>query len=123
MLLVIVYCQGTCIVYVVHVCLSQLFMFHLALTFLKTCSMVNFGELRRPSITNAMEITLSSRLGSLCLYSLGNPDKGRQRFVDATVSIYGSNWLKRLSNFENVVETPFEFGLRTSNDARFCQIV
>ena len=54
-------------------------------------------------------------------FSLGNPSKDRQRFVDAIVLFCSSDWLKRLSNCENVVETPFEFGLRTSNDARFCQ--
>ena len=54
-------------------------------------------------------------------FSLGNPSKDRQQFVDAIVLFYGSDWLKRLSNFENIVETPFEFGLRTSKDTRFCQ--
>ena len=55
--------------------------------------------------------------------SLGNPSKDRQRFVDAIVLIYDSDWSKGLSNFENIVNTPFEFVLRTSNDARFCQTV
>ena len=57
------------------------------------------------------------------LYSLGNPGKDRQRFVDAIALISALDWSERLSNFENVVQTPFEFGLQTSNDTRFCQTV
>ena len=57
------------------------------------------------------------------LSSLGNLSKDRQRFVDAIVSISAPDWPRRLSNFENFVEMPFDFGLRTSNDARFCQTV
>ena len=54
-------------------------------------------------------------------YSLGNPSKDRQRFVDSIILISTPDWLKGLSNFENVVETPFEYGLRTSNNSRLCQ--
>ena len=57
------------------------------------------------------------------LISLGNPSKDGQRFVDAVVSISAPYWSVRLSNFENAVQTPFECGLRTTNDARFCQTV
>ena len=53
--------------------------------------------------------------------SLGNPSKDRQRFVDSIVLISTPDWLKELSSFENVVETPFEYSLRTSNNARLCQ--
>ena len=44
--------------------------------------------------------------------SLGNPSKDRQRFVDAVVLISASDWSVKLSNCENLLETPFEFGLR-----------
>ena len=57
------------------------------------------------------------------MFSLGNLSKDRQRFVDAIVLIFAIDWWKRLSNFENVVQTPFELGLRTLNDGRFCQTV
>ena len=54
-------------------------------------------------------------------FSLGNPSKDRQEFVDAIILISALDWSKRLSDFENVVQVLFEFSLRTSNDARFCQ--
>ena len=56
------------------------------------------------------------------MYSLGNPSKDRQRFVVAFVLILAPDWSKSLSNFEIVVETPSEFGLRMSNDgfAKLC---
>ena len=57
------------------------------------------------------------------LKSLRNSSKDRRRFVDAIVLAAAPYWPKRLSNFEKDVETPFEFGLRTSNDAMFCQTV
>ena len=38
--------------------------------------------------------------------------KDRQRFVDAVVSISVPDWSVKLSNFEDLLETPFEFGLR-----------
>ena len=60
---------------------------------------------------------------SVDLYSLGNPRKDRQRFVDGIILISTPDWLKGLSNFENVVETPFEYGLRMPNNARLCQTV
>ena len=41
--------------------------------------------------------------------------------VDAIVLISTSDWSKRLSDFENVVQTPFKFGIWTLNDTRFCQ--
>ena len=53
--------------------------------------------------------------------SLANPSKDRQRFVDGIVLISAPDLSKRLSNFENIVEKLFEFGLRRSNDAKFCQ--
>ena len=53
--------------------------------------------------------------------SLGNPHQDRQRFVDAVVLISIPDWFETLSNFVIVVETPFEFGLRKSNYARFFQ--
>ena len=53
--------------------------------------------------------------------SLGNPRKDRQGFIDAGFLISASDWSVKLSNFENVADTPFEFGLQMSNDARFCQ--
>ena len=46
------------------------------------------------------------------LFSLGNPSKDCQRFVDAVVLISAPDWSVKLSNFENFTETPFEFGLR-----------
>ena len=54
---------------------------------------------------------------SYYLYSLGNPYKGRQRFVDAIVLIPAPDSSKRLLTFKNVGETPLECGLRTSKDA------
>ena len=53
--------------------------------------------------------------------SLGNPSKDRQRFVDGIILISTPDWFKGLSNLEIVAETPFEYGLRTSNSARLCQ--
>ena len=50
--------------------------------------------------------------------SLRNPSKDSQRFVDAVVIISAPDWPVRLSNFDNVFDTPFEFGLRMSNNAR-----
>ena len=44
--------------------------------------------------------------------SLGNPSKDRQRFVDAVVLISAPDWSVKLSKFENLLEMPFEFGLR-----------
>ena len=41
-------------------------------------------------------------------FSLGNPSKDSQRFVDAFVLITAPDWPNRLSNFENVVESQFE---------------
>ena len=46
----------------------------------------------------------------------------RRAFVGHSV-VPAPDWPKRFSNFENVAQPPFEFGLRTSNDARFCQNV
>ena len=46
------------------------------------------------------------------MLSLGNPSKDRQRFVDAVVLISAPHWSAKLSNFENLLEMPFEFGLR-----------
>ena len=37
--------------------------------------------------------------------------KSRQRFTDAIVLTSASDWLEKLSNFENVPEMPFESGL------------
>ena len=42
------------------------------------------------------------------LYSLGNPSKDRQRFVDAFVLILAFDWSVRLSKIENVVEMQIE---------------
>ena len=42
------------------------------------------------------------------LSSLGNPSKDCQRFVDAFVLIFASDWSNRLSIFENVIEIQFE---------------
>ena len=52
--------------------------------------------------------------------SLANPSKDSQRFVDAVVIISAPDWPVGLSNFQNVFDTPFEFGLRMSNNARLC---
>ena len=46
-----------------------------------------------------------------------------QRFVDIIVLVFVLDWSKRLSNFENVVQTPFQLDPRTSNGGRFCQTV
>ena len=43
------------------------------------------------------------------LSSLEDPSKDSQRFVDANVLISAHDWPKRLSKFENFVETPFKF--------------
>ena len=51
---------------------------------------------------------------------LRNPSKDSQRFVDAVVIISAPDWPVRLSNFDNVFDAPFEFGLRMSNNARLC---
>ena len=42
------------------------------------------------------------------IVSLGNSSIDCQRFVDAFVSVFAYDWSNRLSNFKNVVETPFE---------------
>ena len=47
---------------------------------------------------------------------MGNPSKGRQRFVDPFVLILASDWLIRLSNFRQNSNQPSNVG-----DARFCQ--
>ena len=65
--------------------------------------------------------TDSRDLQSIVQISLGDPSKDRQRFVDAVVLISAPDGSVRLPNFENVVETAFECGLRTLNDARLCQ--
>ena len=44
--------------------------------------------------------------------SLENPSKDRTRFVDAVVLISAPDWSVKLSNSENLLETPFEFCLR-----------
>ena len=56
--------------------------------------------------------TAHSLLRVMSKLSLGNPNKDRQRFVDAVVSVSAPDWSVKLSNFENLLETPFEFGLR-----------
>ena len=43
-------------------------------------------------------------------HSPGSPSKDRQRFVDAVFLVSAPNWSVRLSKFENLFETPFEFG-------------
>ena len=49
----------------------------------------------------------------LTLFSPGNPSKDRQQFVDAVVLlIFAPDWSVKLSNFQNLLETPLEFGLR-----------
>ena len=53
--------------------------------------------------------------------SLGNPSKDRQRFVDADVLISAPDWSVKLPNFENLLETPFEFGLRMPGFAKLSQ--
>ena len=57
----------------------------------------------------------SIRKVSLC--SPGNPSKDRQRFVDS-VLISAPDWSIKLPNFENLLETPFEFGLRMPGFAK-----
>ena len=57
----------------------------------------------------------SIRKVSLC--SPGNPSKDRQRFVDS-VLISAPDWSIKLPNFENLLETPFEFGLRMPDFAK-----
>ena len=52
------------------------------------------------------------------LYSLGNSSKDRQRFVDADVLISAPDWSVKLQNVENLLETPFEFGLRMPGFAK-----
>ena len=51
---------------------------------------------------------VSGKFGQI---SLGNPSEDRQRFVDAVVLISAPDWSVKLSNFENLLDTPFEFGL------------
>ena len=70
-----------------------------------------------------MNFMTNSSSTNMLIESLGNPSKDRQRFVDGIVLIVTPYWPKRLSNFENLFETPFEFGLQMSNNARFCQTV
>ena len=41
-------------------------------------------------------------------FNLENPSKARQRFVDTIGLISAADWSKTLSNFENIVQTPFE---------------
>ena len=53
-------------------------------------------------------------------FSLGNPSKDRQRFVEAGFLISAPDWSVRLSNFEYVADTPFE--IRSSNVER-CQVL
>ena len=53
----------------------------------------------------------SDNLVYLTQFSLGNPSEDRQRFVDAFVLISAPDWSVKLSNFENLLDTPFEFGL------------
>ena len=55
-------------------------------------------------------------------YSLGNPDKDRQRFVDAIVLISTHDWPNKLQNVKDFVEMPFEFGLRTSMMLGFARL-
>ena len=55
-------------------------------------------------------------------YSLRNPSKGCQGFVDAVILILASDWSEGLSIFENVIDMPFRLNLQTSNSAKFCQI-
>ena len=43
--------------------------------------------------------------------SLEIPSNDCQQFVDAIVWISAPDWSKTVSNFENVVQSPFEFGL------------
>ena len=57
---------------------------------------------------------------SFAVYILGNSGKDRQRFVDAVVLISAPDWSVKLSNFENLLETPFEFGLRMLGFAKLC---
>ena len=42
----------------------------------------------------------------------------RQRFVDADVLISAPDWSVKLPNFENLLETPFEFGLQMPGFAK-----
>ena len=58
--------------------------------------------------------------GSHC--SLGNPSKDRQRFVDADVLISAPDWSVKLPNFENLLETPFEFSLRMPGFAKLISV-
>ena len=53
--------------------------------------------------------------------NLGNRSKDRKRSAHATVLISALDWSTTLSNFETVVETPFEIGHRMSNYAEFCR--
>ena len=53
-----------------------------------------------------------------CRDSLGNPIKDCQLFVDAVVLISAPDWSVKLSNFENLLEMPFEFGLQTLGFAK-----
>ena len=50
--------------------------------------------------------------------SLENPSKDRQRFIDDDVLISARDWSVKLSNFENLLETPFDFGLRMPGFAK-----
>ena len=62
-------------------------------------------ETKQPVLENVVFI---SRVHT----SLGNPSKDRQRFVDAVVLISAPDRSVKLSNFENPLERPSEFGLR-----------
>ena len=49
---------------------------------------------------------------SLIQVSVEHPSKDSQRFIEAIVLISPADWSKTVSNFENVVQTPFEPALK-----------
>ena len=62
-------------------------------------------------------VRVRAYLVQVCKNSLGNLSKDCQRFVDAAVLISAPFWSVKLPNFENLLETPFEFGLRITGFA------
>ena len=56
------------------------------------------------------------------LFSLGNPNKGAQRFVDAIVLISAADVSKTHSNCENVVHTPFESAIEHGTTLCFAKL-
>ena len=71
----------------------------------------SFNSLNPTILFNTFLVVNSfSNVKNFCsTFRLGNPRKDLQRVSDAIVLIFSCNWSKWLLNFENVVETPFQF--------------